>query len=58
MATTKLWHIKGRLKDLIEYVENPAKTASPHLQDFLMSLPMLKIQRKPHKEILSLLLTV
>ena len=34
MATTKLWHIKGRLKDLIEYVENPAKTASPHLQDF------------------------
>lgn len=34
MATTKLWHIKGRLRDLIEYVENPAKTASPHLQDF------------------------
>lgn len=34
MATTKLWHIKGRLEDLIEYVENPAKTASPHLQDF------------------------
>ena len=34
MATTKLWHIKGRLKDLIEYVENPVKTASPHLQDF------------------------
>jgi hypothetical protein len=34
MATTKLWHIQGRLKDLIEYVENPAKTASPHLQDF------------------------
>ena len=34
MATTKLWHIKGRLKDLIDYVENPAKTASPHLQDF------------------------
>lgn len=23
MATTKLWHIKGRLRDLIEYVENP-----------------------------------
>lgn len=34
MATTKLWHIKGRLKDLIEYVENPVKTASPHLQDY------------------------
>ena len=26
MATTKLWHIKGRLKDLIDYVENPEKT--------------------------------
>lgn len=26
MATTKLWHIKGRLKDLIDYVENPDKT--------------------------------
>ena len=29
MATTKLWHIKGRLRDLIEYVENPVKTVSP-----------------------------
>ena len=35
MATTKLWHIQGRLKDLIEYVENPAKTNDPSLQDFL-----------------------
>lgn len=26
MATTSLWHIKGNLKDLIEYVENPEKT--------------------------------
>ena len=26
MATTSLWHIKGRLKDLIDYVENPNKT--------------------------------
>ena len=35
MATTSLWHIKGRLKDLIDYVENPEKTASkmPELQD-------------------------
>ena len=22
MATTSLWHIEGRLKDLIDYVEN------------------------------------
>ncbi|MBQ8237566.1 MAG: relaxase/mobilization nuclease domain-containing protein [Oscillospiraceae bacterium] len=34
MATTKLWHIKGRLRDLIEYVENPAKTVDPSIQDF------------------------
>lgn len=34
MATTKLWHIKGRLRDLIEYVENPAKTVDPSMQDF------------------------
>lgn len=36
MATTSLWHIKGRLKDLIDYVENPEKTVSKdkHLQDF------------------------
>ena len=34
MATTKLWHIQGRLKDLIEYVEDPAKTNDPSLQDF------------------------
>lgn len=35
MATTSLWHIKGRLKDLIDYVENPEKTAAktPDLQD-------------------------
>ena len=26
MAITSLWHIKGRLKDLIDYVENPEKT--------------------------------
>lgn len=26
MATTSLWHIKGRLSDLIAYVENPEKT--------------------------------
>ena len=28
MATTSLWHIEGRLKDLIAYVENPEKTRS------------------------------
>lgn len=34
MATTSLWHIEGRLKDLISYVENPEKTRAdnPNLQ--------------------------
>ena len=33
-ATTSLWHIEGRLKDLIAYVENPEKTRAdnPNLQ--------------------------
>lgn len=37
MATTKLWHIKGRIKDLMEYVENPEKTVvtDKQEQDFL-----------------------
>lgn len=36
MATTSLWHIEGRLKDLIAYVENPDKTVArtQDLQDF------------------------
>ncbi len=34
MATTSLWHIEGRLKDLISYVENLEKTRmdNPNLQ--------------------------
>ena len=34
MAVTSLWHIEGRLKDLIAYVENPEKTVAnnPSLQ--------------------------
>lgn len=36
MATTSLWHIEGRLKDQIDYVENPDKTIArtKELQDF------------------------
>lgn len=35
MATTSLWHIKGRLKDLIDYVENPDKTTpNEDMKDF------------------------
>lgn len=37
MATTKLWHISGRLKDLVDYVENPDKTIEkfPELSDLV-----------------------
>ena len=35
MAATSLWHIEGRLKDLIDYVGNPEKTTpNEALQDF------------------------
>lgn len=35
MATTSLWHIKGKLRDLIDYVENPDKTKlDDYMQDF------------------------
>ena len=34
MATTKLWHIQGRLKDLVDYVENPEKTVKSGSQGF------------------------
>jgi len=34
VATTKLWHISGRIKDLIEYVENPEKTVPKEQEDF------------------------
>lgn len=34
MATTKLWHIAGRIKDLIDYVENPEKTVPKGQEDF------------------------
>lgn len=36
MATTSLWHIKGQLSNLIDYVENPEKTnLDDRLQDFV-----------------------
>jgi len=42
MATTSLWHIKGRLKDLIRYVENPEKTIPKGLEDFNNVLSYVK----------------
>ena len=29
MATTGFWPVKGNIKDLIKYAENPAKTTNP-----------------------------
>lgn len=43
MATTSLWHIEGRLKDLIAYVENPEKQDQriPIYSHYGMYFPML-----------------
>lgn len=47
MATTSLWHIKGRLKELIDYVENPKKTVSDHsMQDFFQTFSYVKNPEK------------
>lgn len=50
MATTSLWHIKGRLKDLVDYVENPEKTVAktPELQD-LYNVFSMSSARRPHR---------
>lgn len=46
MATTSLWHIKGRLSDLIDYVENPEKTAPKGTEDFFN---VFEYVRRPDK---------
>lgn len=48
MATTSLWHIEGRLKDLIAYVENPEKTVAAILERVeYIGIP--KISRLPRR---------
>ena len=35
MAVTSLWHVKGSIKDVIDYIENPEKTVpNREMQDF------------------------
>ena len=46
MATTSLWHIKGRLGDLIDYVENPDKTVPKGTEDFFN---VFEYVRRPDK---------
>lgn len=44
MATTSLWHIKGRLTDVIDYIENPDKTRaeSDELRDLFSVIDYVK----------------
>ena len=46
MATTSLWHIKGRPGDLIDYVENPEKTVPKGTEDFFN---VFEYVRRPDK---------
>lgn len=35
MAVTSLWHVKGSIKDVIDYIENPEKAVpNQDMQDF------------------------
>lgn len=42
MAVTSLWHIEGKLKDLIDYVENPDKTVPKGAEDFFNAFSYVK----------------
>lgn len=47
MAVTSLWHIKGRLKDLIDYVGNPEKAVpNEGMQDFFHVFSYVKNPEK------------
>lgn len=49
MAATSLWHIKGNLKDLLDYVKNPEKTVPDKaMQDFF---DVFSYVRNPEKRI-------
>ena len=51
MATTSLWHIKGNLKDLISYVENPEKTVpNQEMQDFFDVFSYVKNPQKTNED--------
>lgn len=46
MATTSLWHIKGNLSDLINYVENPEKTIPKCTEDFFNVISYIQNPQK------------
>lgn len=53
MATTSLWHIKGRLGDLIDYVENPEKTVPKGTEDFFNVFEYVRRENKTREEYVS-----
>ena len=46
MAVTSLWHIKGDLKDLVKYVENPGKTV-PETEELRGLYQLLDYVQRP-----------
>lgn len=43
MAVTSLWHVKGSIKDVIGYIENPEKTVpNREMQDFFDAFSYVK----------------
>lgn len=50
MAVTSLWHIKGKLKDLIDYVENPDKTVPKGTEDFFNVFSYVKRPEATNQE--------
>jgi hypothetical protein len=42
MAATNLWRIKGKVKDLIDYVKSPKKTVPKDMQDFFNAISYVK----------------
>lgn len=54
MAATSLWHIRGSLKDLIDYVENPEKvTEKGELNDFFQVFSYIEKPEKTKGEYIS-----
>lgn len=50
MAVTSLWHIEGKLKDLIDYVENPDKTVPKGTEDFFNVFSYVKRPEATNQE--------
>mgnify|MGYP006922375771 CR=1 FL=1 len=50
MAVTSLWHVKGSIKDVIDYIENPEKTVpNREMQDFFDVFSYVKNPLKTNK---------